>query len=407
MKKSSIIFRVICMAVCFALALSAVSVCAEEAVAEEVTAEEIVENVTEEAESVEETVAEEAEAAEETTAEEVETEPTAEEVEAEVEDGEEAETEEVVDLFAATLRDGGVFVTPSETNAAVFEYNNLRYIVSVGTENLINVEGFEDVDITIKDTEISETTKNILQANGVLTAKAAHSGYLGLEVSQGDVVYRAPVNGGEIYVFSAWFKFPKGGAVKGKTRSFNLNGESGNTYIVGYNEIGRDVENTYSWQQVLFTFKAPETGLFEMKFTYSGRDALYMDDIELYEAAVFDNPITIEEVEITYADGEAVENDTFSKAGTITHRTLFYNHDTDIYFKGIAVLYKNDIMIGQPQIIEDMALELYETEVVFTIEIPEDEDLSQYKYMVYFVDSDNPRKFYGDIWNNPYIVKGN
>ena len=57
----------------------------------------------------------------------------------------------------------------------------------------------------------------------------------------------------------------------------------------------------------------------------------------------------------------------------------------------------------------EQALVLDETEVTLEIEIPEDEDLSQYKYMVYFVSDTSPTAYYGGVRHrvaNPYIVEG-
>ena len=58
--------------------------------------------------------------------------------------------------------------------------------------------------------------------------------------------------------------------------------------------------------------------------------------------------------------------------------------------------------------VEDCALVLDEAEVTLDIEIPEDEDLTQYKYMVYFISDTAPTQYYGAMPSlmNPYIVEG-
>lgn len=375
MKKSSMMFKVLCLAVCFALSLATLPAFAEE-VAEDV---------------VEETV----------------TEPVEDVTEAEDVVEEEIEEVEVLDLFTATLRDGGVYVTPGEDNAAVFTHDSLRYRVEAGSGNLIKLDGFES-DITIEE-KIAETEKNRIQANGEITTGAAHSGYFGLSVSAGDVVYRTAVTGGEIYVFSAWVKMPASGSINDDDRAFLVVGESGDKYVVGWNEIGREIDVTDSWQQIIFTFKAPETGLFQMDFNYKGKNPLAMDDLELYEAEIFDNPLEIKEVICTDADGaEYTRSSKFTKSGTLTHKTVLYNYDEDdVFFTAVMVLYKNDIMIDF-ETIDECALVLDETEVTFEIEIPEDEDLSQYKYMVYFISDTAPTQYYGEMPSlmNPYIVEG-
>lgn len=398
MKKKSMIFKMICLAVAAALCFSVITAFAEdvleteEAVNEEVVAEESVETeeVTETEDATEEII------------EDV-TENVEEEVEEEIE-----EEQEVLDLFAATLRDNGVYVTPGADNAAVFTYDNLRYRVAAGTGNAIKLDGFES-NPTIESEPIAENAKNMLQANGEITTDAAHSGYFGLSVSSGDVVYRTAVTGNLIYVFSAWVKMPSSGSISDNDRAFKVVSESGNEYIVGWNEIGREVDATDSWQQILFTFRAPETGLFTIEFDYNGRETLALDDLELYEAEIFDNPLEITKTACTDADGNAYTYSTgFTTSGTLTHTTTLYNSDEDdVFFTGVMALYKNDIMIDFDAI-EECALVLDETEVTFEIEIPEDEDLSQYKYMVYFISDTAPTQYYGEMPSrtNPYVVQG-
>lgn len=386
MKKNSIIFKMICLTVAALLCLSAVPAFAEEN-AEIVDENEIVEATTE---------------AEEATANESEETTDVEQ------DEEEIVEDEVLDLFAATLRDGGVYVTPGTSNAAVFTYDGLRYRVAAGTGNAIKLDGFES-NPTIEKDSIAATAKNLLQANGEITTSAAHSGYFGLSVSSGKVVYRTGVTGGDIYVFSAWMKMPQSGSISDNDRAFRVVAENGNEYIVGWNEIGRDIDIKDSWQQVLFTFKAPETGLFEIEFTYKGKQTLSIDDLELYEAEIFDNPLDITNVLCIDANGNEYSRSTgFTTSGSLTHTTTLYNSDEDdVFFTAVMVLYKNDIMIDIATI-EDCALVLDETDVTFDIEIPEDEDLSAYKYMVYFVNDTQPTQYYGEMpsLQNPYIVQG-
>lgn len=384
MKKSSIM-KLFCLVVAAVLCLYAVPAFAEEAAVENVATEEAVELVEEEAA---EDVADVEESLEEEAEEELE------------------EEEEVLDLFAATLRDGGVYVTPGTDNAAVFTWDGLRYKVAAGTGNSIkNIDGFES-NVTIEE-EIADTAKNRLQANGEITTDAAHSGYFGLSVSQGDVVYRTAVTGESIYVFSAWVKIP--GNISDNDRAFKVIAENGDEYIVGWNEIGREIASTDSWQQIIFTFKAPATGLFEIDFTYKGTKTMSLDDIELYEAEIFDNPIEITSVTCEDAEGNEYTRSTgFTTSGTLTHTAVLYNSDEDdVFFTAVMVLYKNDIMIDYDTI-DDCALVLDEAEVTFEIEIPEDEDLSQYKYMVYFISDTAPTQYYGEMpsLTNPYIVEG-
>ncbi len=404
MEKKSMIFKMLCLALAIALSFSVVTAFAEE-VAEN---EEVVEDVTTEAPEDVEEVTETEEEAEDVTEEVVDEEENEEDVEEEVEE------EEVLDLFAATLRDGGVYVTPGEDNAAVFTYDNLRYRVAAGTGNSIKLDGFES-NPTIEKDPIIETAKNILKANGEVSTEAAHSGYFGLSVSSGDFIYRTGVTGGQIYVFSAWVKMPTGNTINEDDRAFkvlvlNTKGDAiVEDYVVGWNEIGREIDTTGSWQQILFTFRAPKTGLFAIDFNYKGRTPLAIDDIELYEAELFDNPLDITNISCKDAEGNEYNYSTgFTTSGTLTHTTTFYNSDEDdIFFTGVMVLYKNDIMIDF-ETIEDCALVLDETEVTFEIEIPEDEDLSQYKYMVYFINDTAPTQYYGSMPSkeNPYVVQG-
>lgn len=389
MKKNSIIFKMICLSIAVVLSLSVISVLAEDfmEIDGEVTTEGADETVSENDEFVSEDVNDDA------------TEP------------EDEEEEEVLDLFAATLRDGGVYVTPGNDNAAVFTHDGLRYRVEPGTGNEIKLDGFES-NPTI-DSSISDSAKYKLQANGEVTTKAAHSGYYGLSVSAGEVIYRAAVTTDEdsdnIYVFSAWMKMPKSGSISDDDRAFKVIAENGNEYVVGWNEIGRMIELNGSWQQILFTFKAPETGVFQIKFNYSGREALYVDDIELYKAEIFDNPLTITSIECKDANNNAYSRaDGFTTAGTLTHTTTLYNSDEDdVFFTAVMVLFKNDILIDI-KTIEECALVLDETDVTFEIDIPKDEDITQYKYMVYFVNDAQPTQYYGEMpaLDNPYIVQG-
>ncbi|MBQ8002780.1 MAG: carbohydrate binding domain-containing protein [Clostridia bacterium] len=382
MKKRSTILKMFCLVLAAALCFSVITVFAEEAEVEEIVTEDI-EEVTE--------------AVEEDVTEAIDEEIVEEEI---VED-------EVLDLFTATLRDNGVYVTPSEDNAAVFTHENLRYKVAAGTGNLIKLDGFES-NPTIEE-EIAANAKNRLQANGEITTDAAHSGYFGLSVAAGDVVYRTAVTEGSIYVFSAWVKMPSSGKISDDDRAFKVIAESGNEYIVGWNEIGREVNATGEWQQILFTFKAPQTGLFQISFKYKGKNTLSMDDLELYEAEIFDNPLSIKGVVCKDASGAEYTRSTgFTTSGTLTHTTTLYNSDEDdVFFTAVMVLYKNDIMIDFATI-EDCALVLDEAEVTFEIEIPEDEDLTQYKYMVYFISDTTPTQYYGEMpsLTNPYIVEG-
>ncbi len=392
MNKGSMMFKMMCAVLCLALCLVSLPVFAEEVPEADTAAEENV------------TVGEEAPTDEE--AADID-EDIAEDVEENVEENIDEE-EEILDLYSAAMRDNGVYVTPGEDNAAVFEYNSLRYKVPVESDNLIRLDGFES-DPTI-NSEISSTSKYMLQANGSVTTEAKHSGYFGLSVDAGEVIYRSPVTEGQVYVFSAWITLPQRGMLNENGRAFTVAGESGSDYIVGYNEIGRDIDNTSTWQQVIFTFKAPETGLFTIDFEYKGNSPLYLDDLELYEAEVFDNPLEILSIESVDSTGESFDQSTgFSNAGTVTHTTVLYSSDEDdVYFIAIAALYKNDILVDF-QYSEECALVLDETEVVFEIDIPEDEDLSQYKYMVYFISDTDPTAFYGGVPSrtNPYVVKGN
>ncbi|MBQ7876725.1 MAG: hypothetical protein IJ316_05485 [Clostridia bacterium] len=397
MKKNSIIFKMICLTVAVMFCLSAISAFAEELIEE---TEETV--VTEPSEEVSDEATEPSEEVSDEAKEDVTEEVTDEGAEEEVIE------EEVLDLFAATLRDGGVYVTPGTDNAAVFTYDGLRYKVAAGTGNAIKLDGFES-NPTIESEPIAENAKNRLQANAEITTDAAHSGYFGLSVAEGEVVYRTGVTGDAVYVFSAWVKMPSSGSISDDDRAFRVVAESGNEYVVGWNEIGREIAETEAWQQILFTFKAPETGLFEIEFNYKGKTNLALDDLELYEAEIFDNPLDITSVLCIDADGNEYNRSThFTTSGTLTHTTTLYNSDEDdVFFTAVMVLYKNDIMIDIATI-EECALVLDETEVTFEIEIPEDEDLSQYKYMVYFVNDAEPTQYYGAMpsLQNPYIVQG-
>ncbi len=395
MNKGNMILKLMCLVISFALCLSVVPAVAEEALEGEQLVTESIENVTEaESEVTEEEtfVEEESEAA--TDADEEETEVWEEE-------------EEILDLFAATMRDGGVYVTPTADNAAVFNYDGVRYKVAAGTVNSIRLDGFE-TNVEIEKEEMAPGVKNKMQANGEITPDAAHSGYFGLAIKAGDVVYRAAVTGDENYVFSAWVRM-NGGSVNDDGRAFRVVSEGGDEYIVGYNEIGRDVDATGMWQQILFTFKAPETGLFQMDFNYKGSKVMAMDDLELYEVTVFDNPLNIEETVCIDAEGNEYNNSTgFTTSGLLTHKTVLYNSDEDdVNYVAVMALYKNDILIDF-DFINDCALVLDTTEVTFEIEIPEDEDLSQYKYMVYFISDTTPTQFYGAVPSrtNPYVVMG-
>ncbi|MBR5535208.1 MAG: hypothetical protein IKU60_01035 [Clostridia bacterium] len=394
MKKKSMIFRLFCLTLAMALCLSVTSVFAEEAVGTEEVAEEVAEEVTEAEETVEDVTEE---AVEDVT----EPEETVTDV---IED---EEVEEIVDLFTATMRDGGVYVTPGEDNAAVFTYDGLRYKVEAGQGNAIKLDGFESNPNI--DSEPVENAKNRLQANGEVTTDAAHSGYFGLSVYPGDVVYRTGVTGNQVYVFSAWVKMPAGNTINDDDRAFTVVSESGERYIVGWNEIGRDIDATETWQQILFTFRAPENGLFVIDFNYKSRIPMALDDIELYEAEIFDNPLDIENIVCTDADGNEYDRASgFTTSGTLTHTTTLYNSDEDdVYFTAVMVLYKNDIMIDF-EAVSDCALVLDDTDVTLEIEIPEDEDLTQYKYMVYFINDTTPTQYYGKMpWlDNPYIVEG-
>ncbi len=397
MKKNSIIFKMICLTVAVMFCLSAIPAFAEELIEE--TDETVVTEPSEDA--TDEAVEPSEEATDE--AEEIVT----EEVTDDSEEEEEIE-DEVLDLFAATLRDGGVYVTPGTDNAAVFTYDGLRYRVAAGTGNAIKLDGFES-NPTIESEPIAANAKNRLQANAEITTDSAHSGYFGLSVASGEVVYRTGVTGDEIYVFSAWVKMPSNGSISDDDRAFRVVAENGNEYVVGWNEIGREIVETEAWQQILFTFRAPETGLFEIEFNYKGKTNLALDDLELYEAEIFDNPLDITDVVCIDANGNEYDRSAgFTTSGTLTHTTTLYNSDEDdVFFTAVMVLYKNDIMIDIVTI-EECALVLDEAEVTFEIEIPEDEDLSQYKYMVYFVNDTEPTQYYGAMpsLQNPYIVQG-
>lgn len=388
MKKSSMIFRTICMAVCFALCISVLPAFAEEAA-------EIQETVTEETADLTQTV-EETEAVTDETAEETEK-----------ADETEEDEEAVVDLLTAAMRDGGVYITPGNNNSAVFDYDGVRYRVAAATGNMIKVDGFES-DCSIEES-IQENAKNKLQANGEIVPEAAHSGYFGLAVNTGDVIYRTAVTFEQVYVFSAWLKMPVNGSIADEDRAFNLKGESGNVYVVGYNEIGRETANAGKWQQVLFTFKAPETGVFSIEFRYNGKNPLYMDDIELYEAEVFENPLKITNIVCKEENGEEYNQTPGFSTRNLTHTTTLYNNDEDdVFFNAIMVLYRNDIMVDF-KVIKECALVLDETEVTFEISIPREGELNEYKYMVYFISDTEPTHFYGQVPHktNPYIVSGN
>ncbi len=358
----------------------------------------------------EEAVIEENDAAVVAPAEE-ETNDVMEEVPSEAEEpvSEPEEEPEVLDLYAATLRDNGIYVTPGEENIAAFTYDGLRYKVEPDTPNGINLKGFEENPVFDSE-ELPANAKNRLQATGETAIEAAHSGRFGLSVSAGTVLYRTDVIEDTVYVFSEWIKMPQGGSVSDDGRAFKVNGDDGSTYIVGYNEIGRDVEATGEWQQVIFTFRAPATGLFEMAFDYYGRESMCMDDMELYEAELFTNPLAIKGVEATDGAGNKVDYQSgFSASGKLTHKTTFYNSDEDdVYYTAIMVLYKNDIMVDYDIQEGCMALVLDEAVNELSVNIPEGEDLSQYKYMVYFVSDTDPTVYYGEMPSrtNPYIVNG-
>lgn len=411
MKKSSMIFKMICLAVSIVLSLSVLPVMAEEAVeAEEVVTVENVEDVTEEA-VVEDEAAAEEDIEEATEDEEVAEEATSAEEEEEVVE----EEEEVLDLFTATLRDGGVYITPGDDNAAVFNYDGLRYRVLAGTGNLVKLEGFE-TGVSIENS-IAQTEKNRLQANGEITTEAAHSGYFGLSVSQGEVVYRTAVSAGDVYAFSAWVKMPAGGSIEDDDRAFKVIGDSGDEYIVGWNEIGRAVTATGSWQQILFTFKAPETGLFQIDFNYKGRNALSLDDIELYDAELFLNPLEIRSIECTQGGryqgrvevpGTAFDpSEGFTEGGILRHKITVYNSDEDdVYFTAVMILYK-DGKFDQLGYTHDYALVNDETEIEVGVMV-NSSDAAGYSYVVYVFNDTDHTQIYGKVGikENPYVVYG-
>lgn len=397
MNKGSMMFKMICAVLCFALCLVSLPVFAEETAQpdEEATA------VTEEIAAPEEeeiAAPEENEEAEEAT-------DFSEEV------GGDAEEFEPTDLYSAVFRDNGIYITPGEENATVFEYNSLKYRVNAGAANYIKLgDGFEE-DVTVWTSPISSAAKNTLQANAQRVPEAAHSGYFGLSVSSGDVIYRTAVTGGDIYVFSMWVNMPASGSIGDIGRAFRVTGESGGEYIVGYNEIGRDEALTDGWQQVIFTFKAPDTGLFAINFNYrdKGKNTLYLDDIELYEAEIFDNPLDIRQIECVEPSGKAYTYETkFAESGVHTHRTVLYNNsEDDVYFTAVMVLYRNDIMVDF-KYSEECALVLDEAEVEFEIDIPDEGNVSEYKYMVYFISENDITAYYGPTQTrtNPYVVQG-
>lgn len=391
MNKDSLIFKVMCLTVCLMLCVSSIAVFAEEAPeAEDETVSEAVEEIASEPDEAA-TDAEDATDAEE---------PTEEETEGE-------EEREVLDLYAATLRDNGIYVTPTDTIAAAFTYGDYRYVVPAGSGNNIRLDGFEsDVEFTSED--IASNARHTLQATGAITPESAHSGYFGFSVTGGKFVYRTSVTQDMIYVFSAWMK-NAGDGISDAGRVFTVSDDSGNSYNVGYNEIGRGISATGDWQQVIFTFKAPISGLFAIDFEYRGRTPLMIDDIELYEAELFFNPLEITDVECTDADGNAYSYaDGFTTSGTLTHSTTFYNSDVDdVYYKAVMVLYKDGIMIDC-QIRDEMALLQDETTTTFSINIPEDDDVSKYSYVVFFVNESDATNYYGQLGDiiNPCVVKG-
>lgn len=404
MKKSSMIFKMICLTVATILCLSVIPAFAED-VADDVTAEEPVELVTDEV--VDETAEPEEVVTEAEDAEEPE-EPSEVVTEEAPEDEFIEEEQEVLDLFTATLRDNGVYVTPGADNAAVFTYDSVRYRVSAGEGNAVKLDGFES-NFPIESEPIAENAKNRLQANGEITTNSAHSGYFGLSVNAGDVVYRTAVTGGSVYVFSAWIKVPATGSINDDDRAFKVVAEDGDEYIVGWNEIGREVEVKDSWQQVLFTFKAPETGLFQIDFKYKGSEPLYMDDVELYEAEVFLNPLEITSVVCTDGEGNVFDpSEGFTTTGDIEHKVTLYNSDEDdVFFTAVMITYKND-RFEKAYFVQDYALVLDETEVVLKTSVDEGDNPADYKYMVYFINDTDHTQIYGRVPSreNPYIVSG-
>lgn len=397
MNKGSMIFKIICLALSLVFCLASLPAFAEEAAGIDETVEAEV--------PVKEETVEEAEA-QEPTAVDVEEPTTVDTDEPVEEETGTVEEPEILDLYAATLRDNGIYVTPTADNIAAFTYNGVRYKVNAGEANSIVVGGFED-DPEFDSADIEDNVADRLQAKGSVAVEAAHSGYFGLSVTGGKVVYRANVTAGSAYVFSEWVKMPENGSISDNGRAFKLKAESGSEYTVGYNEIGRDIDATGTWQQVIFTFRAPETGLFEMNFEYRGRNPLYLDDMEMYKVSVFNNPISIKSVEVTDAEGNAVDRKAgLTKSGQVTHKTTLYNSDEDdVYYTAVLALYKNDIMVDCVIETGNMVLVLDEAVNTLTVNIPEDEDLSQYKYMVYFINDADPTVYYGTIdENNPYIL---
>ena len=292
----------------------------------------------------------------------------------------------------------------------VITYNGKTYRIK---ENAVNIAGgMGGFDNRPEVATSGEVDTLIMDAWNYNTTDG-HDAPGCMELVSGTFIWRHYFKNDTLYVYSAWWKVQGGFNFDDAQRQIEgaYDPDTGASHV---NEIGRNREITYGWQQDMAVFRG-NSG--ERRFLYvpvNGGSVL-LDDVYIYE---------IEAIEPLQINGYVVEDPSdWSEYTTIPEAGKDYNfvisyiaNVTDpIRFNGIVAIFKDGklVSIEQRQVnsrtatLIDGDLKSSVGTVSIPFAVPEGEDITRYSCIAYLGDTTNPFNVYGEASTSyAYVING-
>lgn len=333
-----------------------------------------------------------------------------------------AQEEEAADADAAELQSSDeeegvaeIFVDDQGTDielGTMFTYNDVLYKVNEeNNPNIINNGNFES-DSYLSSTDTGTETWIYLSGSAARTPDSARSGEAGLSVSGGTtLIYRVYLDSAKTYVYSAWYKLPEASDCNFDDSYRHI--VCGGGINIGYNEIGRSISKTGGWQQVLIVFTPTGDVRFSNYLRYNGSQDLFVDDVAIYEVTEIDEVVTVlSSPEPSYYDDTNEEfypeEGYFEQRGSITHTTRLLNSgDSDESVIAIVAVFRNDQLAQLYSTGNTVIRAGVRRDLEITFEIPQDGDIEEYRYEVFFINNLTSMQIIGSPSAlNPMVVVG-
>ena len=296
------------------------------------------------------------------------------------------------DLMAAA--EEGQIVAPGK----VVTHNGKAYRIKEAATNV--AAGMGGFDNRPEVATSGETDKLIMDAWNYVTTDG-HDAPGCMELVSGTFIWRHYFEQDKLYVYSAWWKVQGNFNFQDDQRQLEgaYDPDTGSSHV---NEIGRNREITYGWQQDMAVFRGNSA---ERRFLYvpvSGGTVL-LDDVYIYEVEAIDT-LTINGYAIE--DASTYEEYTDIPAAGVDYNAVIsytINVTEPLTFNGIVAVFKDGKLesIAQRQIssrtatLIDGELSSAVGTVSIRFSIPEGEDVSKYSCIAYISDPNDPFNIYG------------